>query len=116
VRRRMFLMSFDPYHCIERRWGATQQAEVMTCPDDPVKAEWYVAQQGLRNQIDRTYDARMDFTLYDLRQGPGPGRGVAAPPDIDVRSYLVALISQRNMARPAPPLQSAVQPLQPASR
>jgi hypothetical protein len=116
VRRRMFLMSFDPYHCIERRWGATQQAEVMTCPDDPVKAEWYVAQQGLRNQIDRTYDARMDFTLYDLRQGPGPGRGVAAPPDIDVRSYLVALISQRNMARPAPPLQSVVQPLQPASR
>ncbi len=21
VRRRMFLLSFDPYHCIERRWG-----------------------------------------------------------------------------------------------
>lgn len=101
VRRRMFLLSFDPYHCIERRWGATHPAEAMTCRDDANKTAWYQAQQYLRNQIDRTYDARMDFTLYDLRQGPGPGRGVASPPDIDVRAYLIGLISQRNMVRPA---------------
>jgi hypothetical protein len=101
VRRRMFLMSFDPYHCIERRWGATQPAELASCGDDAVKAEWYAAEQYLRNQVDRTYDARMDFTLYDLKQGPGPGRGVAAPPDIDVRAYLVGLISGRMPAAPA---------------
>jgi hypothetical protein len=105
VRRRMFLLSFDPYHCIERRWGATQPAEAMTCRDDAVKTAWYAAEQGLRNQIDRTYDARMDFTLYDLQQGPGPGRGVAAPPDIDVRTYLVGLISRRGM----PATQSSMQ-------
>ncbi len=102
VRRRMFLLSFDPYHCIERRWGATQQAEVMTCRDDPIKAEWYAAQQFLRNQIDRTYDARMDFALNELREGPGPGRGVAEAPDIDVRKYLVGLISRRGLVPPVP--------------
>jgi hypothetical protein len=105
VRRRMFLLSFDPYHCIERRWGATQPAEAMTCRDDPVKTAWYAAQQSLRNQIDRTYDARMDFTLYDLQQGAGPGRGVAQPPNIDVRSYLVGLISRRGLQ----PVQSSLQ-------
>lgn len=99
VRRRMYLLSFDPYHCIERRWGATNPAEVATCRDDATKAAWYAAEQNLRNQIDRTYDARMDFSLAELNQGPGPGKGVAIAPDIDVRSYLVMLISQR-MQRP----------------
>ncbi len=102
IRRRMFLLSFDPYHCIERRWGATLPAEVASCRDDATKAEWYAAEQYLRNQIDRTYDARMDFSLAELKQGPGPGKGVATPPDIDVRAYLVALINQRNAARQLP--------------
>jgi hypothetical protein len=104
MRRRMFLLSFDPYHCIERRWGASQPAEAMTCRDDAIKTEWYVAEQPLRNQIDRTYDARMDFVLHDLKQGAGPGRGVATPPNIDTRGYLVALTVQRNAKRlpPAP--------------
>jgi hypothetical protein len=99
IRRRMFQLSFDPYHCIERRWGASQPAELAACRDDATKAEWYAAEQGLRNQIDRTYDARMDFTLFDLKQGPGPGRGVAAPPEIDARGLLVSLITQRNLQR-----------------
>jgi len=103
VRRRMFAMSFDPYHCIERRWGATQPAEAMTCLDDPVKTEWYAAEQYLRNQIDRTYDARMDFTLSELKQGPGPGRGVATAPDVDARGYFVMMISQGGVPRPAAP-------------
>jgi hypothetical protein len=101
IRRRMFLLSFDPYHCIERRWGATLPAELMTCRDDSYKAQWYAAEQPLRNQIDRTYDARMDFGLAELQQGPGPGKGVAAPPDIDARGYLGALIAQRGVPRPA---------------
>ena len=112
VRRRMFWLSFDPYHCIERRWGATLPAEVMTCRDDATKAEWYAAEQALRNQIERTYDVRMDFTLAELKQGPGPGKGVAAPPDIDARGYLLALINQR-AARPAQP--AAPRPPQPAA-
>ena len=51
--------------------------------DDPTKTAWYMAEQGLRNQLDRTYDVRMDFTLFDFKAGPGPGKGVPTPPDID---------------------------------
>ena len=90
ARQRLFLMSFDPYQCIERRWGATDPKELATCRDNPNKAAWYGAEQNLRNQIDRTYDARMDFTLEELHT-PGPGKGVATPPDIDARAYLVAM-------------------------
>ena len=96
ARRRMFWLSFDPYHCIERRWGASG-AELSTCRDSSVKNAWYEAEQNLRNQIDRTYDARMDFALDELKT-PGPGNGVATPPDIDVRGYLIGLVPQRAAA------------------
>ena len=92
ARRRLFRMSFDPYHCIERRWGATDAVELSTCRDGAVKQAWYGAEQNLRNQIDRTYDAQMDFTLDELRT-PGPGKGVASPPDIDARAYLVSVVA-----------------------
>ena len=58
----------------------------------------------LRNQIDRTYDARMDFALDELKT-PGPGKGVAMPPDIDARAYLVSVRSGAKSAEletPAP--------------
>lgn len=89
ARLRLFRMSFDPYHCIERRWGAMDAVELSTCRDGAVKQAWYAAEQNLRNQIDRTYDAQMDFTLDELRT-PGPGKGVASPPDIDARAYLLS--------------------------
>ncbi|MGD0142856.1 MAG: hypothetical protein ABSC92_06840 [Rhizomicrobium sp.] len=90
MRRRLFLMSFDPYQCVERRWGATDPVELSTCKDGPFKQAWYAAEQTLRNQVDRTYEAEMDFSLDELRT-PGPGKGVAAPPDIDVRAYLASV-------------------------
>ncbi len=76
ARKRLFAMSFDPYHCVERRWGGS-------CDDGPVKNAWYEAEQNLRNQIERTYDARMGFTLDELRAQPP-----IAAPDTDVRAYL----------------------------
>ncbi len=88
ARRRLFAMSFDPYQCAEHRWGAHTPQELATCHDGERKRAWYVAEQPLRNQIDRTYEARMDFTLAELRT-PGPGKGVARPPDTDVRAYLL---------------------------
>jgi hypothetical protein len=94
MRRRLFLMSFDPYHCVERRWGATDPAELSTCRDGNFKQAWYAAEQPLRNQIDRTYEAEMDFDLDALRT-PGPGKGIATPPDIDVRAYLVSVQGAR---------------------
>ncbi|MBI1213549.1 MAG: hypothetical protein GC190_18980 [Alphaproteobacteria bacterium] len=102
ARRRMWALSFDPYHCIERRWGASGP-EAATCRDGQVKTAWYQAEQNLRNQIDRTYDARMNFNLAELKQGPGPGKGVAAPPDIDVRAYLIAVIAHPPVIAPAQP-------------
>ncbi|HEY2071248.1 MAG TPA: hypothetical protein VGG48_16950 [Rhizomicrobium sp.] len=87
MRKRLFLMSFDPYQCVERRWGATDPRELATCHDGFDKQAWYAAEQNLRNQLDRAYDAKMDFTREELRD-PGPGKGVANPPDIDVRTYL----------------------------
>ena len=95
ARQRLFAMSFDPYHCPERRWGATDAAELSTCPDDTEKQAWYEAEQNLRNQTDRTYDARMDFTLEQLRL-PGAGKGVPFPPDTDVIGYLERI---RELAR-----------------
>lgn len=90
VRARLFRLSFDPYQCVERRWGATDPNELSTCRDGSEKQAWYEAEQNLRNQIDRTYDARMDFTLADL-QTPGLGKGVANPPNVDVRALLVSM-------------------------
>ncbi len=112
VRRRMFWLSFDPYHCVERRWGASG-AELATCRDDSIKAAWYVAEQNLRNQIDRTYDARMDFGLDELKLGPGPGKGVGIPPDIDVRTYLLAMVA--HPPQPAPPVAPKNSPQTPVS-
>ena len=97
ARRRLFDMSFDPYQCVERRWGAVSGYEFAPCADNTMKTAWYEAERNLRNQIDRTYDARMDFTLAELKT-PGPGKGVPAPPDTDVRAYLLSLMRQTDTA------------------
>jgi hypothetical protein len=91
ARQRLFRMSFDPYHCIEHRWGATG-AEAASCRDGAIKRAWYEAEQHLRNQIDRTYETQMDFSLRDLQAGDG---GIAAPPDTDARGYLLAALQER---------------------
>ena len=106
ARKRLFLISFDPYQCIERRWGATDPDELSSCRDGDVKRAWYVAEQNLRNQIDRTYDARMDFSLADL-QVPGPGKGVPTPPDTDARAYLLSMQGMVAPRRPTVAMTSA---------
>ena len=88
ARRRLFRFSFDPYQCVERRWGA-EGAELATCADGRVKRAWYEAEQSLRNQIDRTYDVRMDWSLAELAAG-GQSIGVRQPPDTDTRAFLLA--------------------------
>lgn len=90
VVKRMYLLSFDPYHCPELRWGATHPNELATCRDSQDKRAWFAAEQGLRNQTQRTYDARMDFSLNQLQQKV-PGSGVGQAPDIDLRGYLETL-------------------------
>jgi hypothetical protein len=92
ARQRLFAMSFDPYQCVELRWG---DPNASSCADGPVKRAWYAAEQSLRNQLERTYDARMDFTLDDL-QTRHPG--MALPPDTDVRAYLLSVAAQPDKA------------------
>jgi hypothetical protein len=99
ARRRLFLMSFDPHHCIERRWGASDARELAACADSRDKRAWYAAEQNLRNQLDRAYDVTMNFTLADLNAHV-PGSGVPVPPDIDVRAYLWSMRGAVRSVRP----------------
>jgi hypothetical protein len=93
LRRRLFRLSFDPYHCPERRWGASDPAELQSCPDGTEKRAWYEAEQRLRNQINRTYDTPMDFTLADLQRGAA-GSGVDEPPGVSVLDLLTEQASR----------------------
>lgn len=88
ARARLFRLSFDPYQCVERRWGA-QGSELATCRDGAVKQAWYEAEQSLRNQIDRTYEAEMDWSLAELQSGDRR-IGAALPPDTDTRGFLLS--------------------------
>ena len=88
-------MSFDPYQCVERRWGATDPRELATCPDGATKRAWYAAEQNLRNQIDRTYEAEMDFTLDELGR-PVRARALPRRPTSTCAAYLVPIAAQRN--------------------
>ncbi|MEM9168722.1 MAG: hypothetical protein AAGC56_03635 [Pseudomonadota bacterium] len=95
VMNRLWDLSFDPYHCPERRWGA-RGLELETCTDDEVKTRWYNAQRFLRNQAARTYDTPMGFSLDELKppMQAAPqdgGLGVEFPADADVAAYLRAL-------------------------
>ncbi len=100
--KRLFALSFDPYHCIERRWGASSPDELSTCKDGPDKQAWYEAEQNLRNQIDRTYEARMDHDLAELKTQGGEGKGVPIPSDVDVRDFLLQ-VEQRGLPQSSSP-------------
>lgn len=86
VMERLFALDFDPYHCIERRWGASG-SELESCEDNEVKTRWYNAEQRLRNQIDRTYDVFMGFTVTQLESGV-LNSGADNPPSTDVKGMI----------------------------
>ena len=90
IESRLFKLSFDPYNCAELRWGANSTAELSTCHDNSTKLAWFEAEQFLRNQLDRSYDVKMGFSLPQL-QAHVPGSGIPTPPDVDLRSYLKGL-------------------------
>jgi hypothetical protein len=100
---RLFKMSFDPYHCVELRWGA-EDAERESCPDGAAKLRWYAAEQRLRNQPDRTYDAPMGFDLDQLDRHV-KWSGIDNPPPIDIKALIDGM-----------PDQVAFQPMKPGDR
>jgi hypothetical protein len=83
---RLFRMSFDPYQCIERRWGA-RGAEAETCRDGRTKREWYDAEQRLRNDTEPAYDVTMNFSLRDLEDHKR-GSGSDSRPDVDIKTLI----------------------------
>jgi hypothetical protein len=101
--RRLFKISFDPYHCIELRWGA-QGDERASCPDGKAKLKWYDAEQRLRNQPDRTYDLQMAFDVDELNRHV-KGSGLDTPPPVDIKALIDAM-----------PDQVAFQPMKPGDR
>jgi hypothetical protein len=92
IEKRLFELSFDPYHCVERRWGETDPAELTACVEDPIKARWYKAQQRLRQQLTRTYGEKMGWTLAEV-ENPKLDIGIDERPDVDARSLLTMVAS-----------------------
>lgn len=65
VTSRLNRMSFDPYMCLEKAWGA-QGAEMQTCRDKDAGNKWYDAEKYMRNVIGKT-DAEGNSTLRSDR-------------------------------------------------
>lgn len=80
ITRRVFLMSFDPYDCVELRWGATGE-ERATCSDDADKLKWYEAEQRLRDEITQSHNAPTTVT-------PADRYAAADPPPVDIKSLI----------------------------
>ncbi|MDE2184844.1 MAG: hypothetical protein KGJ78_17665 [Alphaproteobacteria bacterium] len=93
---RVYAMSFDPYHCIELRWGATG-GERDSCPDGKKKLLWYEAEQRLRNST-----ARATHVAYDL-DALENAKGDDDPPPVDVRALIEAM-SYQDPLKPMQPV------------
>ena len=95
---RVYAISFDPYDCIELRWGA-QGDERKTCTDGRKKLRWYAAEQKLRDS-----QVRATHVAYDLDALEG-AKADDDPPPVDVRALI------ENM-----PYQVPLQPMRPVGR
>ena len=69
ISHRLFAMSFDPYHCVELRWGTDGPG----CPDQAGKRRWYAVEERARHVTD-----------------PDSGT-MAGPQDTDIRGLIAAM-------------------------
>jgi hypothetical protein len=81
---RLYLMSFDPYDCVEHRWGATGE-EASTCKDGDDKQRWYKAEQVYRDKIDPDAMANTGLTLAELEHKDQRQVQLA---DVDLKSVI----------------------------
>jgi hypothetical protein len=82
VAQRVYAISFDPYDCIELRWGADGK-ERETCTNGEKKLRWYEAEQHLRND-----PARMTSASYDIDELEQSRKGSDPPSPVDVRALI----------------------------
>ena len=52
------------------RWGLTDAESLKSCNQNKDKIDWYNAEQGLRNLIDRDYSVKMDYSVKELPSMP----------------------------------------------
>ncbi|MDB5735645.1 MAG: hypothetical protein JWN16_2282 [Alphaproteobacteria bacterium] len=74
ISHRLFAMSFDPYHCVELRWGE----DILNngsggCPDQSGKRRWYAVEEAARHEVDR--DAGL----------------TGGPQDVDIRGLILSM-------------------------
>lgn len=62
VRVRLFQISFDPYHCIDLRWGDIEAGRRL-CGED---MRWYAAEQYLRNLTERRTADSHDLSIEEM--------------------------------------------------
>jgi len=67
---RLPALSFDPYHCPERRWGASG-GELSRCDEDGDKSRWYDAEAPLRGLVSPRLNPA-NPTLDELLQASAP--------------------------------------------
>lgn len=70
ILKNIYKLSFDPYHCVELRWGMTDAGSLKSCNQSKEKLEWYNSEQGLRHLIDRNYSVKMNYSLKELPSMP----------------------------------------------
>jgi hypothetical protein len=97
---RLYTISFDPYHCIELRWGA-EGDERKSCTDGRAKLAWYPAEQRLRNQSDRTYDLQMGFNIAELNNHV-KGTGIDQPAPVDIKALIDTIPERDSLAAMVP--------------
>lgn len=87
---RLYAMSFDPYHCVEQRMGATSGTELASCNQSSTKDAWYKAEQTIRNSLNRPYETKMGWSLQELQNGAAvsAGVGVTSQAPLNVKAFL----------------------------
>ncbi len=101
---RLNRMSFDPYLCPEKRWGAAG-AEASTCQDTDRGNAWYKAEANMYNTIDKnnangvpvirsdrpiTLSMMQDKSLIDTPDTNPVDLGTAKPPVMDLEKVFVS--------------------------
>jgi hypothetical protein len=104
VLTRLNRMSFDPYMCPEKLWGASG-TELRTCTDGDTDDRWYKAEQGIRNTVGKQSEAdvltvrsNQPITLQMLESGDYLDQPVSSPvalgtkktPVMDIDAFLAS--------------------------
>ena len=79
---RLYAMSFDPYDCIEHRWGD----DAASCHDPDTKRRWYQAEAVLRSRIEPDATLRMGYSAASLEKRERAGPSNLA--DLDIKSLI----------------------------